>query len=136
MRSGYTRHNQTTGSHGSTAIRSPGLAKADRAGGALAGTATAFIAALREMFRLPAMWSQRASFRAQLRADLQDNADLLHDIGFNIAEVQAEAVRFFFEPVVLTRRSHPPDVEREYSDRRARHAATSPDYPETKARPR
>ena len=56
------------------------------------------------IFRLPATWSQRAHFRAQLRADIEDTAGLLHDIGIMVPEAQAEAARFFWEPVTLTRR--------------------------------
>jgi uncharacterized protein YjiS (DUF1127 family) len=53
------------------------------------------------IFALPGIWRQRACFRARLRADLRDNADFLHDIGIPVHEAQAEASRFFWEPVVL-----------------------------------
>jgi uncharacterized protein YjiS (DUF1127 family) len=56
------------------------------------------------IFRLPAIWRQRARFRAQLRADLIDNADLLHDIGIELHDAQAEVWRFFWEPILLKRR--------------------------------
>lgn len=56
------------------------------------------------IFRLPATWWQRVHFRAQLRADIADAAEFLHDIGINLPEAQAESARFFWEPVTLTRR--------------------------------
>jgi uncharacterized protein YjiS (DUF1127 family) len=56
---------------------------------------------IRAIFGLPAEWWHRASFRAELRADLKDNADFLHDIGIPVCEAQAEASRFFWEPIVL-----------------------------------
>lgn len=63
------------------------------------------------IFRLPAIWWQRIRFRAQLRADMVDAADLLDDIGINLFDAQAEAMRFFWEPVILTRPpSTSPDV--------------------------
>jgi uncharacterized protein YjiS (DUF1127 family) len=53
------------------------------------------------IFALPVIWRQRARFRARLRADLKDNIDFLHDIGIHLHEAQAEASRFFWEPVIL-----------------------------------
>lgn len=52
---------------------------------------------------LPVTWWKRARFRAQLREDLAD-ADLLRDIGISVVEAQAEAARFFWEPIELTSR--------------------------------
>ena len=56
------------------------------------------------IFRLAATWRRRARFRAQLRADIADAAGFLHDIGISLPEAQAEAARFFWQPVTLTRR--------------------------------
>jgi uncharacterized protein YjiS (DUF1127 family) len=56
------------------------------------------------IFRLPATWWRRVHFRAQLRADIADAAEFLHDIGISLPEAQAEAARLFWEPVTLTRR--------------------------------
>jgi uncharacterized protein YjiS (DUF1127 family) len=56
------------------------------------------------IFALPGIWQQRARFRARLRADMKDNADFLHDIGIRVHEAQAEASRFFWEPIKLKRR--------------------------------
>ncbi|SCB50653.1 hypothetical protein GA0061098_1014197 [Bradyrhizobium shewense] len=53
------------------------------------------------IFSLPATWWQRACFRAELRADLRDNPDFLRDIGIGLYEAQAEALRFFWEPLRL-----------------------------------
>ncbi|TYL96669.1 hypothetical protein FXB40_11585 [Bradyrhizobium rifense] len=53
--------------------------------------------------RRPLIWLERACFRAKLRADLKDGPDLLRDIGISLHEAQAEASRFFWEPVVLRR---------------------------------
>ena len=64
-------------------------------------TATRRILAI---FRLAATWRRRAHFRAQLRADIADAAEFLHDIGISLPEAQAEAARLFWEPVTLTRR--------------------------------
>jgi uncharacterized protein YjiS (DUF1127 family) len=55
-------------------------------------------------FALPSIWRQRARFRARLRADLKENTDFLHDIGIHVHEAQAEAWRFFWEPIILKRR--------------------------------
>jgi len=55
------------------------------------------------IFRLPATWWRRVHFRAQLRADIADAAEFLHDIGISLPEAQAEAARLFWEPVTLTR---------------------------------
>lgn len=54
--------------------------------------------------QLPLIWLERACFRAKLRADLKDDPDLLRDIGISLHEARAEAIRFFWEPVALTRR--------------------------------
>ena len=51
-----------------------------------------------------ATWWQRACFRAELRADLRDKPDFLHDIGIGRHEAQAEASRFFWEPLLLKHR--------------------------------
>ena len=56
------------------------------------------------IFRLAATWRRRARFRAKLRADIADAAGFLRDIGISLPEAQAEAARFFWEPVTLTRR--------------------------------
>lgn len=55
------------------------------------------------IFRILATWWQRARFRTQLGADIADAADFLHDIGINQFEAHAEAKRFFWESVMLTR---------------------------------
>jgi uncharacterized protein YjiS (DUF1127 family) len=52
-------------------------------------------------FLLPATWRRRARFREQLRADMQNAPDFLGDIGIDVPEAQAEAMRFFWEPVKL-----------------------------------
>jgi uncharacterized protein YjiS (DUF1127 family) len=54
--------------------------------------------------KLPLIWLERAAFRAKLRADLKDDPDLLRDIGISLHGARAEVVRFFWEPVLLTRR--------------------------------
>ena len=56
------------------------------------------------IFSLPATWRQRARFRAELRADIRDRPDFLHDIGIGLHEAQAEASRFFWEPLLLKHR--------------------------------
>jgi uncharacterized protein YjiS (DUF1127 family) len=60
------------------------------------------------IFSLPATWWQRACFRAELRADLRDKSDFLRDIGIGLHEAQAEASRFFWEPLLL---KHAPIVQ-------------------------
>ena len=55
-------------------------------------------------FTLLATWWQRACFRAELRADLKDKPDFLHDIGIGLHEAQAEASRLFWEPLLLKHR--------------------------------
>ena len=57
------------------------------------------------IFSLPATWWQRACFRAELRADTRDKPDFLRDIGIGVHEAQAEASRFFWEPLLLKHRS-------------------------------
>jgi uncharacterized protein YjiS (DUF1127 family) len=52
---------------------------------------------------LPAIWWQRACFRAKLREDLENQPDFLRDIGIGVHDAQAEAVRFFWEPIMLKR---------------------------------
>ena len=64
-------------------------------------TATLRIPAI---FRLAATWRRRVHFRAQLRADIAGAAEFLDDIGITLPEAQAEAARFFWQPVTLTRR--------------------------------
>jgi uncharacterized protein YjiS (DUF1127 family) len=56
------------------------------------------------IFSLPATWWQRACFRAELRADLRDKPDFLRDIGIDLHEAQAEALRLFWEPLLLKNR--------------------------------
>jgi uncharacterized protein YjiS (DUF1127 family) len=63
------------------------------------GFASGYELHVRAVFVLPATWWQRASFRAKLRADLN-----LRDIGIEVHEAQAEASRFFWEPITLKRR--------------------------------
>jgi uncharacterized protein YjiS (DUF1127 family) len=50
---------------------------------------------------LLATWWKRACFRAELRADLRDKPDFLRDIGIGLHEAEAEASRFFWEPLLL-----------------------------------
>jgi uncharacterized protein YjiS (DUF1127 family) len=86
----------------------PGPAFRLAEGGNVVKAATLRIPAI---FRLPAIWWQRVHFRAQLRADIAEAADFLHDIGINLFEAQAEAVRFFWEPITLMRvQSTSPEV--------------------------
>ena len=47
------------------------------------------------IFLLPATWRRRARFRKQLRADIANAPDFLRDIGIDMPEAQAEAMRFF-----------------------------------------
>ena len=56
------------------------------------------------IFSLLATWWQRACFRAELRADLKDKPDFLHDIGIGLHEAHAEASRFFWESLLLKHR--------------------------------
>ena len=56
---------------------------------------------LPSIFRLPLIWVERAHFRARLRDDLKNEPYLLRDIGIRVGDAQAEAVRFFWEPVLL-----------------------------------
>lgn len=53
---------------------------------------------------LPATWRSRARFREQLRADITNAPDFLRDIGVDVLEAQAEAMRVFWEPVKLQRK--------------------------------
>lgn len=103
MQSGIIRRNQTTDTCGSVIIHSPTLAKTDYSDSAPASSAIIFVAPLRAILRLPATWWQRIRFRAQLRADMVDAADFLHDIGIDLFDAQVEAMRFFWEPVTLMR---------------------------------
>ena len=57
------------------------------------------------IFLLPATWRRRARFTEQLRADIQNAPDFLGDIGIDVPEAQAEAMRFFWEPVKLLRKT-------------------------------
>jgi len=41
---------------------------------------------------------------AELRADIRDKPDFLRDIGIGLHEAQAEASRFFWEPLLLKHR--------------------------------
>jgi uncharacterized protein YjiS (DUF1127 family) len=53
---------------------------------------------------LPATWRRRARFREQLRADIANAPDFLRDIGVDVLEAQAEAMRVFWEPIKLQRK--------------------------------
>jgi uncharacterized protein YjiS (DUF1127 family) len=53
---------------------------------------------------LAVTWWQRACFRAELRANLGDKFDFLREIGIGLHEAQAEASRFFWEPLLLKHR--------------------------------
>lgn len=53
---------------------------------------------------LPFTWWQRSSFRKALRADLRDRPEQLRDMGIRLHEAQAETVRFFWEPIILSPR--------------------------------
>ncbi|MET3910492.1 uncharacterized protein YjiS (DUF1127 family) [Bradyrhizobium sp. S3.3.6] len=59
---------------------------------------------IRAILNLPATWWQRSRFRTELRADLGEKPELLHDIGIGLHDAQAEASRFFWEAVLLQRR--------------------------------
>ncbi|WP_315831186.1 hypothetical protein [Bradyrhizobium prioriisuperbiae] len=102
MPSGPIRRNQAAGTYASAIIRSPASIKTLRSDDAPASITVMFGAALRATVRLPVTWWQRIHFRAQLRADIVDAADFFHDIGISLPEAQAEAARFFWEPVTLT----------------------------------
>ncbi len=54
---------------------------------------------------LPANWWRRACFRAQLRDLIEGGASHLRDIGFDEHEAQAEAARFFWQPVTMKQQS-------------------------------
>jgi len=56
---------------------------------------------LLNIFRLPLIWVERAYFRARLREDIKNEPHLLRDIGIKVYEAQAEAARFFWEPILL-----------------------------------
>ena len=56
---------------------------------------------LLNIFRLPLVWLERAHFRARLREDLKHEPGLLRDVGIDVCDAQAEAARFFWEPVLL-----------------------------------
>jgi uncharacterized protein YjiS (DUF1127 family) len=51
-----------------------------------------------------AMWSRRARLRAQLAADLRERPEYLRDIGICEYQARSEAVRFFWEPILLKHR--------------------------------
>ena len=51
-----------------------------------------------------AMWCRRARLRAQLAADLRERPEYLFDIGICEYEARSEAVRFFWEPILLKHR--------------------------------
>ncbi|KAA0076340.1 hypothetical protein [Tardiphaga sp. P9-11] len=55
------------------------------------------------IFRVPAIWLRRIHFRAQLRADIASADEFLDDIGINLFDAQVEAMRFFWQPVLLMR---------------------------------
>ncbi|WP_314959285.1 hypothetical protein [Bradyrhizobium cosmicum] len=59
---------------------------------------------IRAILSLPVTWWQRSRFRAELRADLREKPELLHDIGIGVYDAQAEASRYFWEALVLKRR--------------------------------
>ena len=50
------------------------------------------------------MWCGRARLRAQLAADLRERPEYLRDIGICEYQAQSEALRFFWEPVLLKQR--------------------------------
>lgn len=50
------------------------------------------------------VWFRRAHLRAQLAADLGERPEYLRDIGICEYEARSEAVRFFWEPVLLKHR--------------------------------
>ena len=60
---------------------------------------------IRAIVNLPATWWQRSRFRTELRADIREKPELLRDIGIGVHEAQAEASRFFWEPLLLKHRS-------------------------------
>ena len=49
-------------------------------------------------------WYRRASFRADLANDLRERPDYLRDIGICEYAARSEALRFFWEPVLLKHR--------------------------------
>jgi uncharacterized protein YjiS (DUF1127 family) len=57
----------------------------------------------RVLFILLLIWLERSCFRAKLRADLEEDPNLLRDIGISLHEAKLEATRPFWEPVILTR---------------------------------
>ena len=50
------------------------------------------------------MWCRRARLRAELAADLRERPEYLRDIGICEYQAQSEAVRFFWEPILLKHR--------------------------------
>lgn len=62
---------------------------------------TAGSSTLPGIFRLPLIWVERARFRARLREDLENEPNLLRDIGIEVCDAEAETARFFWEPVLL-----------------------------------
>jgi uncharacterized protein YjiS (DUF1127 family) len=71
------------------------------------------------IFSLPATWWQRACFRAELRADLRDKPNFLRDIGIGLPEAQAEALRFFWEPLLLKHQDRNPIAAADVSSTRS-----------------
>ena len=57
------------------------------------------------IFLLPATWRRRARFRSSCAQISQNAPDFLRDIGIDVPEAQAEAMRFFWEPVKLLRKT-------------------------------
>jgi uncharacterized protein YjiS (DUF1127 family) len=53
---------------------------------------------------LSAAWYRRARLRAELATDLRERPDYLRDIGICEHAARREAVRFFWEPVLLKHR--------------------------------
>ena len=50
------------------------------------------------------MWCRRARLRAELAADLRERPEYLRDIGICEYQARNEAVRFFWEPILLKHR--------------------------------
>jgi uncharacterized protein YjiS (DUF1127 family) len=49
-------------------------------------------------------WYRRSRLRAELAADLKERPEFLRDIGICEYQARSEAVRFFWEPVLLKHR--------------------------------
>ena len=86
----------------------------------IALTLDAAIPRIASILLLPAIWQRRARFRQQLRVDVENAPDFLRDIGIDVPEAQAEAMRFFWEPVKLQRKTRRRDGLGLYRGIRAR----------------